>query len=121
MSANDAHNSGAKAGNLVKEGAAKIHGIGEALRGNINTFADSATGTDSSKSRAVAERGEQEFATGQYAGTGAGVTPHDTGRERLNRDIQGEGNTFTHGDPTTAGTTHGGLAHGGTTTTGRTL
>ena len=30
------------------------------------------------------------MATGHYHGTGAGVTPHDTNRERLNRDLQGE-------------------------------
>jgi hypothetical protein len=76
-------------------------GIGEAIRGNINAFADSATGTDSTKSRNVAERGELEFETGKYAGTGAGVTPHDTDRERVNRNLQGEGAAFSH--PTTTG------------------
>lgn len=72
-------------------------GIGEALRGNINAFADNATGTDDTKSRNVAERGEQEFASGKYAGTGAGVTPHDTERERVNRGLQGENTAFAHG------------------------
>jgi hypothetical protein len=140
-SADGSSNAGQSAGNAIKQGAAKIHvlcdlfpcfthiclhilqGIGEAIRGNINTFADSATGTDSTKSRTVAERGEQEFETGKYAGTGAGVTPHDTERERLNRDIQGEGNTFAHG--TTTGSTTTGventLGHGAGGATGRTL
>jgi len=80
-------------------------GIGEAIRGNINAFADTATGTDSTKSRNVAERGELEFETGQYGGTGAGVTPHDTNRERVNRNLQGEGSTFSHATTSTSTTT----------------
>jgi hypothetical protein len=30
--------------------------------------------------------------TGQYQGTGAGVTPKDTAEERINRSVQGESN-----------------------------
>jgi len=111
------HNSGTaggSAGNALKEGAAKIHGLGEAIRGNINEFADNATGSDPTKSRNIAARGVDEVETGKYAGTGAGVTPHDTDRERLNRNLQGEGNTFTHG---TTGMT-GATTTGGSTTTG---
>jgi len=111
MSANDSANAGAKAGSAIKEGFAKFHGVGEAIRGNINTFADSATNTDSSKDRAIADRGEQEFATGKYHGTGAGVTPNDTATERVNREVQGEGTTFDHsaGGLHSTGTTKGGL------------
>merc|ERR1711981_942256 len=69
------HNSGTaggSAGNALKEGAAKIHGLGEAIRGNINEFADNATGSDPTKSRNIAARGVDEVETGKYAGTGAG-------------------------------------------------
>lgn len=120
-SANDSANAGQQTGNVLKEGFAKVHGIGEALRGNINTFADSATNTDSTKSRAVAERGEQEFASGHYQGTGAGVTPADTAGERVNRAAQGEGSTFDHtrqSNVASTGTTKGTLDP---TTGGRTL
>ncbi|KAE9975320.1 hypothetical protein EG327_008497 [Venturia inaequalis] len=73
---------GNDAGNVIKQTAAKIHGFGEAIRGNFNTFADSAVGTDSTKSRNVTERGMEEINTGKYQGTGAGVTPVDTKAER---------------------------------------
>jgi len=86
-----ASQAGGTAGNAIKEGLTKFHGVGEAIRGNINTFADSVTGTDESKSRNVTDKGLDEIETGRYHGTGAGVTPHDTKTERLNRDIQGEG------------------------------
>jgi hypothetical protein len=74
-------------------------GLGEAIRGNINTFADSITGTDETKSRNVTEKGMDEINTGKYHGTGAGVTPHDTKAERLNRDLQGEGGHIGTGQP----------------------
>lgn len=82
-------------------------GLGEAIRGNFNTFADSAVGTDSTKSRNVTERGMEEINTGKYQGTGAGVTPADTKAERVNRDLQGEGGHVGTGQSTynTTGTT----------------
>ncbi|TID25244.1 hypothetical protein E6O75_ATG04449 [Venturia nashicola] len=104
-----ASTAGNDAGNIIKESAAKIHGLGEAIRGNINTFADSAVGTDSTKSRNVTERGMEEINTGKYQGTGAGVTPVDTKAERVNRDLQGEGGHVGTGQSayTTTGATAG--------------
>ncbi|KAK3060887.1 hypothetical protein LTS18_007479 [Coniosporium uncinatum] len=95
--ASNANNAGANTGNALKEGIAKIHGMGEALRGNINTFADSATSTDSTRSERVASRGQEEMDTGKYQGTGAGVTPRDTGAERAERAVQGEGSGIARG------------------------
>ena len=43
----------------------RLQGLGEVLRGNVNTFADSVTGTDESKSLGVTQKGEQEFGTGK--------------------------------------------------------
>lgn len=65
-------------------------GVGEAIRGTINTAADSALGDDTSKNQAVADRGVDEINSGRYHGTGAGVTPADTATERHNRTAQGE-------------------------------
>lgn len=90
-----ASNVGGSAGNALKDGITKIHGIGEAIRGNINTFADSIAKTDETKSRNVTERGLDEINTGKYQGTGADVTPVDTQVETARRDVQGE--TATHG------------------------
>lgn len=90
-----ASNAGGSAGNAIKEGITKIHGIGEAIRGNINTFADSITNTDETKSRNVTQRGVDELETGKYQGPGAGVTPADTQTESARRDGQGE--PATHG------------------------
>ncbi|KIW08261.1 uncharacterized protein PV09_01185 [Verruconis gallopava] len=98
-SVNDAQNAGAKAGDAIKQGAAKIHGVGEALRGNINMFADSATNTDSTKSREVAERGEQEFRTGKFMEPSAGLTPRDA-----EKNIEGESSIPAH-DSTSSGRT----------------
>jgi len=95
-----ASHAGQNAGNALKEGFAKLHGAGEMIRGNINTFADSVTNTDESKSRNVTEKGLNEMETGHYHGTGAGVTPKDTTTERLNRDIQGEGGHIGTGQTT---------------------
>jgi hypothetical protein len=93
-----------------------LQGLGDAIRGNVNTLADSAVHTDSSKSRAVAERGEEEFKSGHYVGTGAGVTPADTDRERVNREVQGEHTTFDHSHHAhAAATPSGATASTGTT------
>jgi len=99
-----ADRAGQSAGDPIKKGWATVHGAGEAIRGNINTFADSVAGTDSTKDRNVAARGEAEMDTGRYAGTGAGVTPKDTGREKINRALQGETDV--------PGGTHGSAAAG---------
>jgi hypothetical protein len=77
-----------------------VKGLGEAIRGNINTFADSLTNTNETKSRNVTEKGMDEINTGKYHGTGAGVTPSDTKAERLNRDLQGEGGHIGTGQST---------------------
>jgi hypothetical protein len=67
-------------------------GTGEAIRGNVNAAVDSATGDHAAAARNqnVASRGVDEMEHGHYHGTGAGVTPVDTGRERVNRAAQGE-------------------------------
>jgi hypothetical protein len=89
-----------------------IQGAGEAIRGNLNSFADNATFTDDSRSKVVADRGMREMRSGVYEGTGAGVTPNDTAQERVNRQEQGEGAmsgrtaTGTATGPTTTGTSH---------------
>jgi hypothetical protein len=85
---------------LVAKLLTLIQGLGEAIRGNVNTFADSITGTDETKSRNVTAKGMDEINTGKYHGTGAGVTPKDTNAERLNRDLQGEGGHIGTGQST---------------------
>jgi len=56
---------GAKAGNFIKGGAKKVHGLGEALRGNINDFVDTATGTQKNpKNQATIEKGVDEIESG---------------------------------------------------------
>jgi hypothetical protein len=69
-----------------------IQGTGEAIRGNFNAAADSATGDHEAAARNqnIASRGIDEMQNGHYHGTGAGVTPIDTERERANRVAQGE-------------------------------
>ncbi|KAF2814201.1 uncharacterized protein BDZ99DRAFT_371606, partial [Mytilinidion resinicola] len=80
------------AGNAIKKGVGIVHGAGEAIRGNINAFADSAVGSREgmAKDQNIVDRGVHEMNTGHYHGTGAGVTPVDTDRERQNRVAQGE-------------------------------
>lgn len=53
---------------------------------------DSATGDHDAAARNqnIAIKGVDEIEHGHYHGTGAGVTPADTGRERVNRAVQGE-------------------------------
>lgn len=74
-----------------------LQGAGEAIRGTANSFADEVTNkgtaTDAAaqtKNQNIAERGVDEMEHGHYHGTGAGVTPADTSREKVNRTIQGE-------------------------------
>ena len=70
-------------------------GTGEAIRGNFNAAVDSATGDRASAQRQqnIASRGVDEFENGHYHGTGVGLTPVDTDRERVNRAAQGESAT----------------------------
>lgn len=91
----------------------RASGVGEAIRGTINTAADSALGSDTSKNQAIADRGIDEVNTGRYHGTGAGVTPADTHAERHNRAAQGEYPSNTAG---TTGLGSSGPASLGTTT-----
>jgi len=80
------HNAGASAGNAIKEGWHKLHGIGEAIRGNVNTFADDVTNTDDTASKNVTEKGIEEMHTGHHQGAHvAGVTPVDTPEEMQRR------------------------------------
>lgn len=74
----------------------EAQGTGEAIRGNVNAAVDSATGNPESAQRQqnIATRGIDEFEHGHYHGTGAGVTPKDTDRERVNRYAQGESATL---------------------------
>ncbi|KAF2097186.1 hypothetical protein NA57DRAFT_77440 [Rhizodiscina lignyota] len=85
-------NTGEKAGDAIKKAWGVVHGAGETIRGDINSFADSVTGTDKphSKNHNIAARGIDEMETGRYHGTGAGVTPADTAEEKVNRTLQGE-------------------------------
>jgi len=80
---NKAGNAGASAGNAIQNAFHKIHGAGEAIRGNINTFADSATHTDSSHSEAVTQRGLNEMDGAkvgrQTNAPPAGTAMHDAG------------------------------------------
>ncbi|KAF1978607.1 hypothetical protein BU23DRAFT_228826 [Bimuria novae-zelandiae CBS 107.79] len=82
-------------GNAIKKGISRVHGTGEAIRGNFNAAVDSATGDREAAERQqnIASRGVDEFETGHYHGAGAGVTPVDTDRERVNRAVHGESAT----------------------------
>lgn len=76
---------------MIKEGLTKFHGAGEAIRGNVNTFADNVTNTDDTRSRAEVQRGVNEMSTGKYEGAHtAGVTPKDTAQERLQDPLVGQ-------------------------------
>ncbi|KAG9655942.1 hypothetical protein KCU98_g604, partial [Aureobasidium melanogenum] len=63
---------GAEAGEGLKGLFAKGHGIGEAIRGNINGAIDGFTGDNASlaKNEQVARGGEQEFQTGKFGRQG---------------------------------------------------
>ncbi|KAF2191240.1 hypothetical protein K469DRAFT_720235 [Zopfia rhizophila CBS 207.26] len=91
MSGSGAH-AGNSAGDALRKGVGIVHGAGEAIRGNINAAVDSAAGDrhGAARNQAVADRGFDEMEHGHYHGTGAGVTPTDTARERQNRAAQGE-------------------------------
>ncbi|KAF2398302.1 hypothetical protein EJ06DRAFT_583590 [Trichodelitschia bisporula] len=60
-----ANNAGHSASNVLKQGWAKIHGAGEVIRGNVNTFADDVTGTKNPQDAATTEAGVREFETGK--------------------------------------------------------
>jgi len=92
-SGDKASNMGGSAADAIKKGITKIHGIGEAIRGNVNTFADSITNTDETKSRTVTQKGMEEIQTGTHQSTGAGVTPADTSAERIDQNAQDETRT----------------------------
>ncbi|KAJ4304947.1 hypothetical protein N0V90_000475 [Kalmusia sp. IMI 367209] len=81
--------------NALKTPSHIVQGTGEAIRGNFNAAVDSATGDHEAAQRQqnIAARGVDEFEHGHYHGTGAGVTPKDTDRERVNRAVQGESAT----------------------------
>ncbi|THW47601.1 hypothetical protein D6D22_02589 [Aureobasidium pullulans] len=63
---------GANAGEGLKGMFAKGHGIGESIRGNINSAIDGFTGDSASmaKNEQVARGGEQEFQTGNFVKKG---------------------------------------------------
>ncbi|KAI4738648.1 hypothetical protein E4T50_10872 [Aureobasidium sp. EXF-12298] len=63
---------GAEAGQGLKGVFAKGHGIGESIRGNINSAIDGFTGDSASlaKNEQVARGGEQEFQTGSFVKKG---------------------------------------------------
>ncbi|KAL1636589.1 hypothetical protein SLS56_001174 [Neofusicoccum ribis] len=105
---------GETTGTGLRGAAGAVHGVGEAIRGTINTAADSAMGSKSgvAKNQAITDRGIDEIQTGRYHGTGAGVTPADTAAERHNRAAQGEYPSTTHG---TTGFGSSGPAHAGAT------
>ncbi|KAH0357066.1 hypothetical protein KCU81_g807, partial [Aureobasidium melanogenum] len=65
-------NKGTEAGEGLKGLFAKGHGIGESIRGNINSAIDGFTGDDASlaKNEQVARGGEQEFQTGKFGKQG---------------------------------------------------
>lgn len=95
---------GAETGRAVKSGLTNLHGIGEAIRGNVNQAVDETFNDKQgvAKNQAISERGINEVETGNYQSHNAGVTPADTNREKAYG-----------GHHTNAGTT-GGLT-GGTT------
>ncbi|KAF2797388.1 hypothetical protein K505DRAFT_298410 [Melanomma pulvis-pyrius CBS 109.77] len=104
MTGSSAH-SGSSVGDAVRKGVGLVHGTGEAIRGNVNAAVDTAAGDRNSaaKNEGIASRGVDEMEHGHYHGTGAGVTPVDTARERQNRAAQGEYSNHTHTGPTNYG------------------
>ena len=65
----------------------EYQGTGEAIRGNFNAALDQASGDRAGveKNTAIASHGADEIEHGYHrTGHGAGVTPADTDRERLN-------------------------------------
>ncbi|KAF1959915.1 hypothetical protein CC80DRAFT_533217 [Byssothecium circinans] len=91
---NTSTSAGTGVGGAIRKGVGLVHGTGEAIRGNVNAAVDSAAGDHEAAARNqnIAARGVDEIENGHYHGTGAGVTPHDTQRERANRVVQGEAN-----------------------------
>ncbi|KAF1932559.1 uncharacterized protein M421DRAFT_21144, partial [Didymella exigua CBS 183.55] len=74
-------------GGAIKKGVGMVHGTGEAIRGNFNAAVDQAGGdrVGVDKNAAIATKGANEIEHGYHrTGHGAGVTPVDAERERLN-------------------------------------
>ncbi|KAF3042442.1 hypothetical protein E8E12_009422 [Didymella heteroderae] len=74
-------------GDAIKKGVGMVHGTGEAIRGNFNAAVDQAGGDRAGvdKNAAIASKGADEIEHGYHrTGHGAGVTPVDADRERLN-------------------------------------
>ncbi|KZM18268.1 uncharacterized protein EKO05_0005153 [Ascochyta rabiei] len=74
-------------GDAIKKGVGLVHGTGEAIRGNFNAGVDQAAGDRAgvNKNTAIASKGASEIEHGYHrTGHGAGVTPADVDRERLN-------------------------------------
>ncbi|KAF1351259.1 hypothetical protein BDV97DRAFT_398206 [Delphinella strobiligena] len=65
-------NTGSQAGEGLKGLFAKGHGVGESLRGNINSAIDGFTGdtTAQAKNESIAQGGQSEFQTGQFVKKG---------------------------------------------------
>ncbi|KAF7845966.1 hypothetical protein BT93_L5778 [Corymbia citriodora subsp. variegata] len=65
-------NAGSNVGEGIKGIFASGHGIGESIRGNINSAIDGFTGDTAAqqKNAAVAEGGEREFSTGKFERSG---------------------------------------------------
>ncbi|KAJ4407180.1 hypothetical protein N0V91_004062 [Didymella pomorum] len=74
-------------GDAIKKGVGMVHGTGEAIRGNFNAAVDQAGGdrVGVDKNAAIAAKGADEIEHGYHrTGHGAGVTPVNVDRERLN-------------------------------------
>jgi len=80
---------GNKAGNVIKDGAKKIHGVGEALRGNINDFVDTATGTKrDNRNEATVIKGVNEIESGHRGMHGTAAQGQSVGSDA---GFQGQG------------------------------
>ena len=76
----------------IKAGAKGIHGIGESIRGNLNSVVDHAAHdtTGEAKNQAIANKGEAEMKQGEAAvdkDRMAGTTKHETGSKAPGRTL----------------------------------
>ncbi|KAI9724363.1 MAG: hypothetical protein M1812_000431 [Candelaria pacifica] len=85
-------NAGEQGYNALKNQATRLHGAGEAIRGNINQAIDTAAGDKEGirKNENVASVGVAEMDDAVHRGHGAGVTPRDTKGEKVMQAAQGE-------------------------------
>ncbi|KAJ4350733.1 hypothetical protein N0V95_004464 [Ascochyta clinopodiicola] len=86
-------------GDAIKKGVGMVHGTGEAIRGNFNAGVDQAAGdrVGVNKNAAIASKGADEIEHGYHrTGHGAGVTPADVDRERLNTSTNTSTNYGSH-------------------------